>query len=55
MPIALTKPQLDQVTTIAAQVPRHLRTSVGGFESLLRRLYGLRRAFCITDINAAGT
>jgi len=25
MPIALTKPQLDQVTTIAAQVPRHLR------------------------------
>ena len=25
MPIALTTPQLDQVTTIAAQVPRHLR------------------------------
>jgi len=25
IPIALTKPQLDQVTTIAAQVPRHLR------------------------------
>ena len=52
MPIALTKPQLDQVTTIAAQVPRHLRTSVGGFESLRRGLYGLHSAFCVTDINA---
>jgi hypothetical protein len=25
MPIALTAPQLDQIKTIAAQVPRHLR------------------------------
>jgi len=41
MPIALTTPQLDQITTIAAQVPRHLRAQfLSRFAELLPQDYG---------------